>query len=130
MDRLFDDPRSVLVVLRLGLVELLSALAMKVCTGELSVDAHDQARKRFLGEVKSRRLLIVRLLVGHYRNAKGLIGRHAQSRRLRTLDALQLGVALDLNEQGRIDTFVTADQPLCEVASQERLATLNPLALS
>jgi hypothetical protein len=107
---------------------MLSALATKVRAGVLSVDAHDRARKRFLGDVKSRRLLVVRLLVSHYRNAERLIDRHAKSRRLRTLDALQLSMALDLHVHERIDTFVCADQPLCEIATLEGLATVNPVA--
>jgi hypothetical protein len=31
-----------------------------------------------------------------------LIGRHSPARRLRTLDALQLAVAVDLQSQGRL----------------------------
>jgi hypothetical protein len=48
-------------------------------------------------------------------------------RRFRTLDALQLSVGLHLDQQGRIDTFVCADQALCEIAALENLMTLNPL---
>jgi predicted nucleic acid-binding protein len=128
VDRLFDDPASsVPTISRVGLVEVLSALATKVRAKVSSIDAHDQARKGFLGDVKKRRLAVVRLLVSHYRGAERLIDRHAKSRRLRTLDALQLSVAIHLYQQGRVDAFVCADQPLCEVAALEGLATLNPL---
>ena len=130
VDRRFDDPQQGLIVSRLGFVEMLSALATKVRAGVLSFDAHDAARKRFLGDVKNRRLLVVRLLASHYRDAERLIDRHAKTRRLRTLDALQLSAALDLHRQGRIDTFVCADQALCEIATLVGLATLNPVAAS
>jgi uncharacterized protein len=128
VDRRFDDPQHDLIVSRLGFVEILSAFATKVRMGVLSHDAYDAARKRFLGDVKSRRLSVMRLLAAHYRDAERLIDRNAKSRRLRTLDALQLSAALDLQHQGRIDTFVCADQALCEIAEAEGLATMNPLA--
>lgn len=106
----------------------MSALALKVRTGELLLADYIVTRKKFLGEVSQGTLKVVRLLVAHYRNAERLVDRYATSRRFRTLDALQLSVALDLRQQGRVDTFVCADQALCEVASLENLATLNPLA--
>jgi predicted nucleic acid-binding protein len=130
VDRRFDDPEQGLIISRLGFVEMLSALAGKVRAGVLSVDDHDAGRKRFLGDVKDRRLAVVRLLVGHYRDAERLIDRHSKVRRLRTLDALQLSAALDLHRQGRVDDFACADQPLCEIAALEGLATVNPEAAS
>jgi predicted nucleic acid-binding protein len=49
-------------------------------------------------------------------------------RRLRTLDALQLAVALDLSEQGFLDHFVAADKALAEVAAVEGLSVRDPEA--
>ena len=46
--------------------------------------------------------------------------------RLRTLDALQLAVALALSHQGMIDHFVCADYRLCEMAIVEGLSVINP----
>jgi hypothetical protein len=54
-----------------------------------------------------------------------LIERHVRSR-LRTLDALQLAVALALAQRGMIDHFVCADQMLCEMAIAEGLTIINP----
>lgn len=62
----------------------------------------------------------------HFIAAERLLGRHAFTRRLRTLDALQLAVALDLQSQGLVDTFVTADQALAEAASREGLSVIDP----
>ena len=45
---------------------------------------------------------------------------------LRTLDALQLAIALDLRESGRIAVIVTADQRLCRVASLAGCSAVNP----
>jgi len=55
----------------------------------------------------------------HFRAAEQLIGRHGNTRRLRTLDALQLAVALDLSREDLVDHFVSADQALAEVAALE-----------
>jgi len=45
---------------------------------------------------------------------------------LRTLDALQLSVALGLKRAGLVTVFVAADQKLCRVATLEGLAVTNP----
>ena len=55
-----------------------------------------------------------------------MIGRHSFSIRLRTLDALQLAVAVDLKSLTLMDYFVVADKVLFEVARLEGLAALNP----
>ena len=128
IDRLFAEDGASPVISRLGIVETISALALKVRTGELELADYAMARKKFLGDIANRTVTVVRLLVAHFRNAEGLVNRHGPSRRLRTLDALQLSIAVDLNQQKRIGTFVCADGTLCEIASLEGLVTLNPLA--
>lgn len=50
------------------------------------------------------------------------------AKRLRTLDALQLATALDLWNKHRVDTFVTADQILGDLADDDGLPILNPLS--
>jgi predicted nucleic acid-binding protein len=129
IDRIFDDPDHGLVVSRLGFVEMLSALAMKVRAGNLSSEDHELARKRFLGDVKSRRVSVLRMLVGHFRDAERLVERYAKTKRFRTLDALQLGVVIELRRLGRVDAFVCADEVLCEVARLEGVTTINPAAV-
>lgn len=62
----------------------------------------------------------------HFEAAERLIGRHAFSLRLRTLDALHLAVALDLRDQGLIERFVAADRALCEAAALDGMSVLNP----
>jgi hypothetical protein len=48
------------------------------------------------------------------------------SSQLRTLDALQLAVALRTHRVSPIDHLVAADQRLCDVAVLEGLAVINP----
>jgi len=55
-----------------------------------------------------------------------LTANHGLQRQVRTLDALQLSVALQLHQTAPIDHFVCADQRLCEIAAREGLAVVNP----
>ena len=48
------------------------------------------------------------------------------SRTLRTLDAIQLAVALHFHRSFRLDQFVCADQRLCDVATSEAPKVINP----
>jgi len=45
---------------------------------------------------------------------------------VRTLDAIQLAVALDLTDQRLADKFVVADRALAEVATIESLHVISP----
>ena len=45
---------------------------------------------------------------------------------MRTLDAIQLAVALDLRSKGVLDIFVVADKILAELAMLDGLPVLNP----
>jgi predicted nucleic acid-binding protein len=127
IDRVFAEQGAVHVISRLGMVETVSALALKVRTGELEDADYVVARKKFLGDISQKNLKVVRILVAHFRTAERLIDRHGRSKRIRTLDALQLSIALEMHQQGGVATFVCADAPLCEIAALEGLATLNPL---
>ncbi len=59
-------------------------------------------------------------------HCRDLIARHGFGHRLRWFDALQLGVALDLRDQGLGKTIGAADVTLGEVAAKEGLMVLNP----
>ena len=69
---------------------------------------------------------MIRLLVRHFKEADRLLRQHGLAARLRSLDALQLAVALGLNATGPLDTFVCADANLCQIAGAEGLALVNP----
>ena len=72
----------------------------------------------------------IRILNLHFQMAGDLIGKHAMSRQLRTLDAIQLAVALHFHHSFLVDHFVCADQRLCDVAILEGLAVIKPRAPS
>jgi hypothetical protein len=104
-----------------------SVFAGKVRAGMISADDLNSLRRRFLADLtKSKRLYGVRLLVAHYQEAEQLLRRHGPVRRLRTLDSLQLAVALDLHRKGVVERIVSADRDLLIVAAAEGLAVLDP----
>lgn len=129
VDALFAEKDAIFMVSRLGMVELVSALALKVRVEELEMADYLTARKRFLAEIAQKNLKVVRLLVSHFRTAELLISKYSIARRLRTLDALQLSVALDLLSRREVDVFVSADVLLCDIARLEGIATQNPLQI-
>jgi hypothetical protein len=109
-----------------GLLEIQSAFAMKVRAGVLNQPAAGVQRARLLLDIASGDIEVYRVADDHFIKAERLIGKHGFSHRLRTLDALQLAVALDLSGQGLLDHFVVADTALAEVAVLEGLSVLNP----
>ena len=69
---------------------------------------------------------LVRLLVKHFKEADRLIRVHGLARQIRTLDALQLAVALDLRNRGLVDMLVSSDRHLLTVAAAEGMAVFDP----
>ena len=94
VDRIIDEEGAELLIARLTLVETVSAFATKVRTGEF--DALEFARLRGLlaTHVAHRRYQVFRLLNSHYDRARVLIANHGLARQIRTLDSLQLSLAL------------------------------------
>jgi hypothetical protein len=82
--------------------------------------------RRFRGDVRRRKLQVVRLTSPHFQAAEQLLRRLGPIKSFRTLDALQLAAALDLNAKGQLDQFICADQALCAIASAEGLTVINP----
>ena len=57
---------------------------------------------------------------------KAYLKQHGNTFRLRTLDALQLAVALDVHRRESLDAVVAADNALCQVGAAEGLPVINP----
>ena len=126
VDALLDVPNASQVISRLSVVELHSVFAKKVRIGELDPTDFQKLTRRFRGDVAARRLRVIRLTAAHFQSAERLIRRISLTKNLRTLDALQLAVAINLNEPGQPIKFVCADQALCTVAIAEGLSVVNP----
>ena len=126
VDRVIDEPGAELIIARLTLVETISVFAIKVRTGEFDAAEFARLRGLFATHVARRRYQVFRLLHVHYDRARDLIADYGLRRQIRTLDALQLSVALEIHQVAPIDQFVCADQRLCDIARSEGLNVLNP----
>jgi predicted nucleic acid-binding protein len=121
-----DAPDNLLFISRIGLVEIHSALARKVRTGELQGAVFQQALRRFYADLRGRKFRLIRPSPIYERQAIRLLVQKGLILSLRTLDALQLSAALWLKDQQQLDHFLCADTTLCEAARQEGLSVMNP----
>ena len=126
VERLFEQPDCQILISRLTVVEVQSVLVGKVRAGMIGEDDVEAVRKRFFGDIGGRLIDVAAVGEPHFETAGDLIRRHATTRRLRTLDALQLAVALDLRSRAVLDHFVAADKVLCAVAASEGVSAINP----
>src|SRR5271154_6413489 len=93
---LFAESGSQFLIFSLTVVEFQSVFAQKVRGGTLTRLDFQLLRRKFGGEIRAKRLIVKGLFRRHQRAAKRLIATHAPTRRLRTLDALQLAMAVEL----------------------------------
>jgi uncharacterized protein len=126
VDRLWNDPATALFISRLCGLEIVSAFAGKVRTGEISATDFDVLTRRFSADARKKRFTTIRLLAQHFKEAERQIRQHGLTTRLRTLDALQLAVALDLKGHGLVTHFVCSDRGLLSVASAGGLSVIDP----
>ena len=123
---IFAELQTEIRISQLSFVEVQSVFAMKVRGGFIDRKDAGLQRARFVLDVAAGDIEVIRVTTDHFASAERLIGRHSFAKRLRTLDVLQLAVALDLLGRGLLDYFVVADKLLGEVATLEALAVLDP----
>ena len=111
---------------RLTVVELRSVFAIKVRTQAVSREDVRLLLRQFQADVVSRKVHVFAVSESAFALAERLIEQYAFDKALRTLDAVQLAVALGLKSQGVIDDFVATDTALCEVAALEGFSVLDP----
>jgi predicted nucleic acid-binding protein len=126
VDRILNEQGSRYILSRLLVVEIQSAFASKVRTQVITMQDLQLLQKRFTNDLNTRRFQTIRMLQGHFSEAAQLLRKYAPVQSLRTLDALQLSVALDMSRKGLVDHFVCADEKLCKVAQAEGLSVINP----
>jgi len=127
MDRILDERGSRSLISHLSIVEMESVLAIKIRTREIDEPAMEIARRRFRADLAQQRLVVAPpVLERHFHSARKLLVQYGASEGLRTLDALQLAIALDLRQLGQIGVLVAADQRLCQVASMAGCVAVNP----
>ncbi len=128
VEGIVNEPVATKVLSWLTVLETQSAFALKVRTGEIAAAEFDLLKKRLKADIAERRLLVTRVLRRHYDRAERLLAKYGLQQRLRSLDALHLGIATDLRDLDHIDVLVTADGLLESVGRSEGLAVVNPLS--
>jgi predicted nucleic acid-binding protein len=126
VDQIASADENPIRISRLTAVELTSAFAIKVRTQAISREDADQFLRQFRSDIATGKFQVFSVGESEFEMAETLIERHAFDRHLRTLDALQLAVALELRKQDIVDCFVAADKVLCEIAGLEALLVINP----
>jgi len=127
MDRILRESGSRSLISRLSIVEMESVIAIKLRTREIEPQHAETARRCLRADLSQERLLIgPPIQTYHYQAARDLLVRYGSDEGLRTLDALQLAIALDLRRTRLIAVMVAADQRLCRVASLAGCAAVNP----
>ena len=116
------------LISRLGVTETFSVFAGKVRAGLITQAEFAKLCRRFFADTRGKRCSVARLLVAHHKEAERLLRTYGPQagQGIRTLDALQLAVALDLRNKGVIDTLVSSDARLLTVAQAEGLPVINP----
>jgi uncharacterized protein len=126
VEDLLAEPEARYLISRLTVLELQSVFARKV-RARLITDADlELTRTRLLNEITQGQFQVIRMTDFHYHEAERLIRKYASTRNLRTLDALQLAVALDHKRRETFDYFVCADTALSSIAHEEGLLMINP----
>ncbi len=127
MDHILEQQDSRSLISHLSIVEFESVLAIKTRTGEIDQPALNVARRRFRADLARQRLIVASPVhEGHFQSARKLLVQYGVGEGLRTLDALQLAIALDLRRLGHIAVLVAADQRLCRVTSLAGCTAINP----
>ena len=126
MERLFAAAADQRVISRLTMVEMESALATRVRTGEIDRGTAFVARRRLESDLGRGHLRMAAGSDLHFGTARLLVTKHGTERSLRTLDALQLAVAVRLKQEGFAPVFVAADVRLCAVAELEGFRVTTP----
>jgi len=102
VDRLLEQIGSRSWISHLSIVEFESVLAIKVRTKEIDPPALEVARRRFRADLAQQRLLVAAPVHEiHFHSARRLLSQYGVTEGLRTLDALQLALALDLQQSGQ-----------------------------
>jgi predicted nucleic acid-binding protein len=126
VEQIVQDPAASILISRLSVVEIQSVFAGKIRSGVISAGDAADLRRRFFEDVASGLFRIVALSSEHYEIAGQLIEAYGATHGLRTLDSLQLAVALSLSRAGAVEDFVVADKILNKVAAIEGLSVTDP----
>jgi predicted nucleic acid-binding protein len=126
VEAVFREPNRSIIISRLTVVEISSIFARRVRMGDLTAADAAFLRNHFLNDVAIGALTVVAVTDQHFSEAERLLIQYGYTKSLRTLDALQLAVALDVHRRGSLNSMMAADSMLSEVAAAEGLTVMNP----
>lgn len=119
IDKIFAEDDRAIVISSISITEIVSALNRKKEDKIISKEDLEIALSKFFHDA-IKDFLVLELDGEHIKSSIMLV----MKRNIRTLDALQLAVALGMKELKV--TFVCADKKLASVAEKEGLQTINP----
>lgn len=119
IDRIFSENDEAIVISSICITEMVSALSRKKEERAISKEDLDAALSKFFHDA-IKDFLILELDDGHIKDSIVLV----LKRNLRTLDALQLAVAIGLKDVNPV--FVCADKKLVSAAEKEGIEAINP----
>ncbi len=128
IEQIADDSNNRILISNLSIVEFVSSIAKKKRLGEIELSSFREARHKFFADIANGKFHVIALTQEHGRGALKLLVKHGTKYGLRTLDALQLAIAIELKADGRLHHFVCADDGLNSIAKREKVRFLNPLA--
>jgi predicted nucleic acid-binding protein len=128
VESLFDaEGQNFIFVSPLSLIEMESVIALKSRRGQVSQAGAEIARRKFRLDLAKRRLHVSpEFEKRHFEYARASVAIYGSGEGLRTLDALQLSMAMHLSNAGMLHFLVAADQALCRVARLEKLVAIDP----
>lgn len=129
VEAIINDSTNQIFISDLSIVELVSTLAKKVRMKAMGANGFHLARRRFFADIVANKFNVEMLRQEHGRSAINLLVKHATKRGLRTLDALQLAIAIDPKSRRGLDGFVCADDKLAKIIKLEKIAFVDPEVL-
>ena len=126
VEAVFREANRTIVISRLTVVEINSVFARRVRMGDLTLADATSLRNHFVNDVATGAFQVVVVTEQPFSEAERLLIQYATAKTLRTLDALQLAVALDVNRRGSLNSVLAADNTLIGVAAAEGLPVANP----
>jgi predicted nucleic acid-binding protein len=122
VDNLVSQNQPVIVISDLSGLEMVSAMSRKVRAQEIKPETFTAVLIAFEADLPA---FDIQLVTGQTMSeARQLLKDWGIAYGLRSLDAIQLAVALSANRRQKLDLFVAADKRLTAVAEQESLPTL------
>jgi predicted nucleic acid-binding protein len=125
VDAAIESSEHSCLISDLGVIELYSAFAKKVRTGEVDEAAFHDPIRGLAKDIQENRVQVVTLGEVDKRVAIALLETHGITESLRTLDALQLAVLKGLSDV-RIAEVYCADQQFVAILEQEGFSVVNP----